>query len=156
MGTSSMSWSFWNRNFRNMFILQLFELGLKKHTPTGIKLTQFVSRFGVELTRMHPKWYPKLMVKFRMLMTFDCQVSSDKVTLVICCIQGILLPSYIGTTISHYKDPVILRVFLPLLSLSGLLALNEGNVYKPWSFFFEWVYPSPIGSMYGTCTHVCY
>ena len=51
---------------------------------------------------------------------------------------GILLPSSIGTTISHYKDPVILRVFLPLLSLSGLLALNEGKVnIIPDRFFFE-------------------
>ena len=26
-------------------------------------------------------------------------------TLVICCISGIILAAYIGTIISHYKDP---------------------------------------------------
>ena len=26
-------------------------------------------------------------------------------TLAICCMKGILLPSYIGIIISHYKDP---------------------------------------------------
>ena len=35
------------------------------------------------------------------------QVSSDQLTLVICCIRRIILPRYIGIVLSHYKDPVI-------------------------------------------------
>ena len=34
-------------------------------------------------------------------------LSSDQFTLVICCIQGIILPNHVGILISHYKDPRI-------------------------------------------------
>ena len=34
-----------------------------------------------------------------------CNLSNDQFTLVICCMQGSILPSYIGIIRRNYKDP---------------------------------------------------
>ena len=44
------------------------------------------------------KWKPRCFGAW-------CLLFLDTKALVICCIYGIILPSYVGIRISHYKDP---------------------------------------------------
>ena len=54
------------------------------------------------------------------------QVSSDQLTLVICCIRGIILPRCIGIVESHYKDPVINQPVLHGMSSGYAVAQVTG------------------------------